>query len=288
MTMAATRQAILPGLGASEISAAAGLDPFRSPLQLWLEHTGQAPAFEGNEHTDWGLEVEPAILRTYEKRQLQSGERLTRPSESIYKLGSTWKRCTPDGLVYVAAKLSHTVQVKNVGSRMMHRWFEGPPDYVVCQVQWELHVLGLERGDIMACLGGSPPEAWTLWRDTAMIADLDAIAELHWRNVQTKTEPRTTHHADWASHLAARAKSRGFLIPVDAVDSNLVEEWRTSVAALKAAEQRSDLAKNRVRRVLADASADGMETHFGIATWKPNKHGVRTLRAPRQFGEEKD
>jgi putative phage-type endonuclease len=283
-----TKQSILPGLGASEISAAAGLDPFRSPLQLWLEHTGQCEPFAGNEFTDWGLEVEPAILRAYEKTRLEEGEMLMRPAESIYKPGSTWKRCTPDGLVYAEQELRRAVQVKNVGHRMMHRWQEGPPDYVVCQVQWELSVLGLERGDVMACLGGAPPEAYTLWRDSQMIADLDVIAERHWHCVQTRTEPRTTHHEDWAVYLARRAQSRGFIVPMDAVDDALVTEWRESTAALKVAEKKSDLARNRVRRYLADANADGMETAYGMATWRPDKNGNRALRSPKGFGADKE
>jgi putative phage-type endonuclease len=285
---AAQRQSILPGLGASEIAAAAGLDPFKSPLQLWLEHTGQAPPFDGNEATDWGLEVEPAILRVYEKTRLDDGERLMRPAESVYKRGSDWKRCTPDGLVYAEQQLRRLVQVKNVGFRMMHRWMEGPPDYVVCQVQWELHVLEMERGDVMASLGGSAPEGYTLWRDEAMIRDLDLIAERYWRHVQERTEPRTTHHEDWAAYLARRAKSRGFIVPIDSVDSALIEEWRESNAALKAAEKKSDLARNKVRRYLADANADGMETAHGIATWRPDKNGNRSLRAPKGFGADKE
>lgn len=291
-TAAAERQEIGEGLGASEISAAAGLDPFRSPLQLWLEKTGQAPPFEGNEITDWGLEVEVPMVAWYGRRHVEPNEFMHRPPASLYRESPTWARCTPDATVHAGENrhgaVLRVVQAKNVGHRMMHRWQDGPPDYVVCQCAWECFVVGIGRADAIASLGGGPPEVWTLWRDEQMVADLLAIGEHFMKHVRDRTEPNTTHHADWATYLASRAKSRGFIVPADGADSNLVDEWRSATLAFKAAEKRSDLAKNRVRRYLADANADGMETAFGVATWRPNVNGARALRAPKGFGCEGD
>lgn len=290
-TAAAERQVIGPGLGASEISAAAGLDPFKSPLQLWLEHTGQAPPFAGNDVTEWGLEVEPALLNWYTKRHLHDGEVMRRPLNSIYRESPSWARCTPDGIIHsgdVMGPIVRLVQAKNVGYRMLHRWQDGPPDWVVCQCAWEAFVAGIGRVDVIASLGGAPPEVWTLWRDEQMVADLLAIGERFMKHVADRTEPKTTHHEDWAAYLARRAKSRGFVVPAESVDQRLIEEWRETTLALKAAEKRSDLAKNRVRRYLADSNADGMLTADGLATWKPDKNGNRSLRTPRGWGADGD
>jgi len=281
---ARVRQEIGTGLGASEIAAACGIDPYRSPLQLWLEHTGQCEPFAGNEFTEWGLLVEPALLSWYEGRHVLEGEEFHRPESSRYHEDHSWARATPDAIVLGSSE--RTVQAKNVGYRMAHRWDQGPPDYVEVQCQWECLVTGLRRSDVVASVGGTPPQLWTVWRDEAMIADLLAVGERHWRHVRDRTEPRTTHHEDWAAHLARRAKSRGFIVPVDSVDPNLLEEWRASTLALKSAEKRSDLAKNRVRRFLADANADGMETSDGMAMWKPDRNGKRALRTPRGWGGE--
>lgn len=287
------RQEIGSGLGASEIAAAAGLCPFRSPLQLWLEHTGQVAAFEGDDVTAWGLEVEPSLLRWYERRHVHDGEEFERPPASINRASPAWARCTPDGIVFRTESLAvqrrlRDVQAKNVGFRMMHRWQEGPPDYVVCQCQWSVFVLGVDRSDVIASLSGAPPEVWTLWRDEQMVADLLAIGERFMKHVADRTEPKTTHHEDWAAYLARRAKSRGFIVPSESVDQRLVEEWRETTLALKAAKKRSDLAKNRVRRYLADSNADGMLTADGLATWKPDKNGDRSLRPPRGWGADGD
>ena len=234
--------------------------------------------------------VEPSLLRWYEKRHVAEGETARRPLNSRYHHELSWARCTPDLEVYAPGaandSLSRVCQAKNVGHRMMHRWQDGPPDWVVCQVNWECFVLGIGRGDVVASLGGTPPEVYTLWRDQQMIDDLRAIGEQFMRHVRERTEPRTTHHEDWARYLANRAKSRGFIVPLESVDGSLIDEWKASTLALKSAEKRADLAKNRVRRFLADSNADGMDTGTGVATWKPDKNGNRALRAPKTWGGE--
>ena len=55
------------GIGSSDIPVLAGL--FRqwnkSPVTLWMEKTGRAEAFQGNEKTKWGNHLEPLVLREF-------------------------------------------------------------------------------------------------------------------------------------------------------------------------------------------------------------------------------
>ena len=76
MSVAHTAQVIGPGLGASEVCAALGLHPYRSPLALWEEKCGEREPFAGNDFTEWGLLVEGPLLKWYERRL--DGRRLHR------------------------------------------------------------------------------------------------------------------------------------------------------------------------------------------------------------------
>lgn len=281
------RQVIGSGLGASAIAAAAGLSPWKSPLQLWLEMTGQASS-SASEAAEWGHAVEPALRGWYRERHVLADEDVWHPAESLYMTGADWMRATPDDVIVdrPSKEWRRLVEAKNVGHRMLHRWLDGPPDWVTCQCQWSLAVTALVRSDVIASLGGAAPEVWTVWKDQSMVDDLIAIGAQFMRHVRERTEPRTTHHEDWAAYLARRAKSRGFIVPVDSVDESMLLDWKASTHALRSAKQRSDLAKNRVRRFLADANADGMDTGEGMATWKPDKNGNRSLRAPKSWGGE--
>jgi putative phage-type endonuclease len=49
-------------LGSSDMAAVLGQDPFKSAADVWLEKTGQAGGFDGNEATDRGNRLEPVLI----------------------------------------------------------------------------------------------------------------------------------------------------------------------------------------------------------------------------------
>lgn len=49
-------------IGSSDAAAVMGLDPYRSAADVWAEKTGHADGFGGNDATDAGTLLEPAIL----------------------------------------------------------------------------------------------------------------------------------------------------------------------------------------------------------------------------------
>lgn len=53
-------------IGSSEIAAVLGLDPHRTPYDVWLIKTGQQPEFSGNEATKRGNILEPAVAEWFE------------------------------------------------------------------------------------------------------------------------------------------------------------------------------------------------------------------------------
>jgi putative phage-type endonuclease len=54
-------------IGSSEIAAVLGLDPHRTPYDVWLTKTGQQPEFSGNEATKRGNILEPAVADWFEQ-----------------------------------------------------------------------------------------------------------------------------------------------------------------------------------------------------------------------------
>jgi len=48
-------------IGASEIGAILGVNPYMSPVDVWMVKTLRKPEFEGNAATERGLILEPAI-----------------------------------------------------------------------------------------------------------------------------------------------------------------------------------------------------------------------------------
>lgn len=55
-------------IGASEIAAVMGRDPYRTPLAVFNEKTGRTPAFTGNAHTERGNHLEAVAADFYTER----------------------------------------------------------------------------------------------------------------------------------------------------------------------------------------------------------------------------
>lgn len=55
-------------LGSSSAAAAMGLDPYRSPADVYLELTGMADGFDGNDATERGNLLEPVIVKWAEQQ----------------------------------------------------------------------------------------------------------------------------------------------------------------------------------------------------------------------------
>ena len=57
------------GIGGSDVSVIAGINPYKSAYQLWLEKTGQTePAESENEYTHFGTVLEPVIRKEFMER----------------------------------------------------------------------------------------------------------------------------------------------------------------------------------------------------------------------------
>ena len=57
------------GIGGSDVSVLAGINPYKSVYQLWLEKTGQTePAESENEYTHFGTVLEPVIRKEFIER----------------------------------------------------------------------------------------------------------------------------------------------------------------------------------------------------------------------------
>ena len=167
------------GIGASEISAIAGLNPYASPWDVWLRKTGQADEQEESAPMEWGNRLEPAIRQAYVDKTHST---VMVPASSLFHYTNQWARATPDGIVVdqkpsaSGAVWQALVQCKNVGTWVEKAWREAPPNYVQLQEAWEMYVTDTKRADIAVLIGGNDFRIYTVHRDDKLIADLLDIA----------------------------------------------------------------------------------------------------------------
>lgn len=256
------------GLGASEVSAALNLNPYRSAYELWQEKIGEREPFAGNDNTRWGQLIEDAARTAYVEK---TGYALHVPPASLYSPTVEWARATPDAVVVetygpsAAIKWQHLVQIKNTGYWPGQQWKHGPPEHVVLQEQWEMFVTGLARADVVVSLGGGFPEIFTVHRDEALIADMVRAAEKFWRQVQNRIPPPVDDSDACRTYWSARGREAAIecvVVPFDLCMA-ISEEFREAWLEQRRAEKRLKLAKANVLRMAAEAGADGLEATDG-------------------------
>lgn len=276
------------GLGASEIPMVAGLSPFGSAWDVFAEKAlGRVrPATEAMK---WGIRLEPAIRAEYCDT---TGRVVIVPKHSMFHPDRAWQRATPDGMIYldataadleVLAQMSAEMlgnsppdlllQAKNVSEWMGRLHWEGVPDYVQAQVQWEMSVTGAKAADVAALVGGNSYHCERVHRDDAFIADLLAIGELFMEQTARGIPPEIDHTDACRAHLQRMlAKADNVEVVADGEAEETFCAWKAAHIAAKRAERELETARNRVRAEFARVKATSI-------IWS---EGAMRLRAPHE------
>lgn len=275
-----TQQRSSHGIGASEIAAVAGLNPHASPWDVWLTKIGRN-TFTGNELTEWGHRLEPAIRLRYCD---ETGAIVVVPSGSMFHREHAWARATPDGMVWdgatperidelrcaapeVLRDASRLFQAKNVnewGARMAG-WEDACPDHVQLQEQWEMLVTGTPEADVCALLGGN---TWVMHRvffDARIANDLLEIGAAFMRDLERGTPPKADGSDACSRHLRAQLRKRDSIVEVVADEDleSAVRTWHDAHVEIARANARKEAARSKVMAAIAAAGATRLVTSIG-------------------------
>lgn len=73
------------GIGGSDAAVVCGISRYNSPVELWMEKTGQLPAQETGEAAYWGNLLETLVREEFTKR---TGIPVTKPSALLPERGT--------------------------------------------------------------------------------------------------------------------------------------------------------------------------------------------------------
>jgi len=254
-------------LGASEISAVCGLDPFRGVWDVWADKLGLIPP-ESFAESDMGHLFERPLLEHYSRK---TGVALTYPETMIHPLHK-WVTATPDGLAS-----DRVVQVKVVGANMAHKWDAGVPEYVVCQVQWEMMVTGMPLAVVVACVGGTDYRALDVVADSEIQQTLLDLGRTFWEgHVMTGAPPDPDASEACRRAVAARyRKVSTDMLPASRELIEMAREHKALGKQIGGLEKQREAIGNALRLAIGERA--GFEWEDGRCTWKPDKNGTRVL-----------
>ncbi|AOK45807.1 endonuclease [Burkholderia sp. MSMB617WGS] len=179
------------GIGGSDAAAAVGLNPYMSPLELWLDKTGRADGLPRPDPEDttsptyWGTLLEPIVAAVYTK---QTGNRVRRVNAVLRHPSVPFMLANLDREI-VGARDVQILECKTAGEFGARFWRNGVPEYVELQVQHQLAVTGKTAAHVAVLLCGQALEVFRIERDEGLIARLVELEERFWRFVKTDTPP---------------------------------------------------------------------------------------------------
>jgi len=257
------------GIGASEAAAVLGVDPWKSPFQLWSEKIGivDQDDLSENEAVEFGIRLEQPVAMAYADR---TGRNVAMwPPYCIARHSQIdWMCCTPDATQIDEIRGEGLVQVKTTSAWKQHEWAEGPPLAYLVQCQHELAVTGHDWTTLVVLIGGQRLRFFDINRNEQFIAGLIPKLEEFWNLIQTRTPPEV-------DGSLATAKVLAKLHPEDSGDTvALPQDAREWAATLEAAKQTiKDMeavkteAENKLKAAIGSATF-GMLPDGARYSWK--------------------
>lgn len=274
------------GLGGSDIGAILGLSPYTTPLDIWLDKTGQAPSKESNLQMRFGTMAEQFVADEYEQQtgnRVQKFTPMLRHTEAPI-IGHIDRLVIPAG----AKVASHKQEIRTdkllecktasayaasggewgvAGSDMV------PPAYLV-QVATYMALTGCEFADLAVLFGNQEFRVYHIKRDLELEETIVEEAAAWWQRhiIQgIAPEPRTASEARalWPQHVAAKQ----VIVGVEVADA--VARLADIKARKKSIEAEESEAEGVILAAFGDAEeivCDGKK----LCTWKANKPSKKT------------
>lgn len=267
------------GIGSSDAAAAVGLNPYQSPLELWLIKTNRdagLPVVDPNDETSpmyWGNMLEHIVAAHYTKR---TGNKVRRINAVLQHpdADKAWMLANIDREIIGAGDVQ-ILECKTAGVNGARLWRDGVPEYVQVQVLHQLAVTGKAAADVAVLLGGQELRIHRIERDDVLIARLVQLERQFWDYVITDTPPPAdgSDSADTALRcLYPQDNGQTLDLSQDREMSAAFADWIAVRDDIAARENLEAELKQKLQQRMGDATKALFET--GQVTWKKSKDGV--------------
>jgi putative phage-type endonuclease len=194
------------GIGGSDIAAIMGLSPFKTAYQVYREKRKEVEDWQGNEATDWGKRMEPAIRQWYSDT---TGRSVRLPDKIMYHEKYPFMLASLDGFTddrrIVEIKTARSG--KNWGEPLTNQI----PDYYAVQCHHYMIVTGFEVVDVPVSIAGGSPELYEVPADKEISEMIIDAAAGFWKRVIDGNPPDPVSYAD-AVAMFGKVKSEGNVI----------------------------------------------------------------------------
>ncbi|MDJ0305108.1 lambda-exonuclease family protein [Dehalobacter sp.] len=239
------------GIGGSDASIACGLNRYKSPVELWMEKTGQIEPKESGEAAYWGKIMEPLIRVEFVERtglQIKPEYSILQHSDHPFMLANL------DGIVTDPINGNCVFEAKTASVYKSGEWVENIPEEYQLQVQHYLSVTGFSGAYVAVLIGGNQFKWHFISKDDELISMLIELEREFWHCVETLTPP-PFDGSDASSELldrlypSAENKSQ-ITLPKDSL--SLVKQYENAQCEEKVIKERKEEAINKIKGLMGN------------------------------------
>ncbi len=238
------------GIGGSDAAAILGINPWKTPMDVWLEKTGEfEDEQEDNEKMYWGNVLEDIIAREF---SLRTGMKVRRRNAILSHRTYPFMLANVDRLV-----VGHRagLECKTAGHYASDNWEMGVPEFYQAQVQHYMAVTGYEAWYVAVLIAGQEFKFFRLTRDNQFIKDMIDAEQDFWQKVQNMTPPPldgTKASCELIKRLYPKAeKDKEIQLPHEAYQ--LIQQYDQACEDEKRVKLLKDEAANNLKDMLGTA-----------------------------------
>ena len=236
------------GIGGSDVAAILGISPWRTPLDVYLDKTGQSQDAAETPAMRWGTLLEPVMLDEFERTTGLSVER------NLPMLASQEH---PHMLANLDGVASDGAIVECKTSRSADGWGEIgsadiPPHYQT-QVAHYLAVTGATSAWVPVLIGASDFRIYQVHRDEPFIADLIEAERDFWQGHVLAGIPPEPINARDAARLWAR--DNGTSLEASPSVATQITEYKSLKAQIAALTAQADTLSDALRISFGEAAS---------------------------------
>lgn len=253
------------GIGGSDASVVCGINKYRSPVELWLEKTGQLPYQEANEAAYWGTQLEHVVRSEFTKR---TGIEVKLVKQLLQSEEHPFMQANLDGICEHPDYGTCIFEAKTASAYKSNEWENGIPAEYMLQIQHYMSVTGYKGTFIAVLIGGNTFKWKYIERDDEIIEMLIHLEADFWEHIVNNTPPPLDGSEASEKFLSDRypesiPQSRIILPPEADV---LIKEYDKETAILNEAAERRQRAENLLKEMLGDNESGTSENR--IISWK--------------------
>jgi putative phage-type endonuclease len=264
-------------IGGSDIGAILGLNPYKTPVDVWMEKTGKAREQSSNLAMRFGTFAEAFVASEY---TLTTGLAVREPQNTFIHPELAFCRAHLDRLVYgetcTEPETVHPIRIlecKTANPFRQEQWGESGTNQIpfsyLCQCVWYMAITDLPKTDLAVLFGNSDFRIYTIDRDLELEKIVLEKAQIFWNEHVIKDIPPQTSSEEDCKKLFEQSSPEK-VIEADEALLNLAKEYQALLAKEQEIENGLDQIKQEFMNAMQDAESISVNNQE-LITWKKTK-----------------